>query len=359
MAKDQIDSPELRRRRWIDAARIYGLSIGMSLIFTTFFTMGDRPMIHVSPLVAAFIYGIPYGTVFYSIDRLRLADRKFPSFLVTVGYRTFVFAVGILIAFFLSISTTVMFQGKASPLDPQVYRIAFEVMRMPILIVTYGLSFVIVFAINCTFAVSRKLGPGIIWNWLRGYYHQPREEQRIFMFLDMKDSTALAERLGNLQFSGLVRDFFQDLTMPLIETRGEVSHYIGDEAVLTWRMDRGIANANCLQCFFRMKDAVAKRADFYQQKYGLVPEFKAGIHCGLVVATEVGELKSEIVFHGDVLNTTARIEGLCNSLQSELLASRDVIQLISSPTNLEFERLGSFELKGKENEVEIFRVLSR
>ena len=328
----------------------------MSLIFTTFFTMGDRPMIHVSPFVAAFIYGIPYGTVFYGIDRFRFADRKFPSFLVTVGYRTLVFAIGILLAFFLSISTTVMFQGKASPLDPDVYRLALDVMRMPVLVVTYGLSFLIVFGINCTFAISRKLGPGVMWNWLRGYYHQPREEERIFMFLDMKDSTALAERLGNLQFSGLVRDFFQDLTMPLIETRGEVSHYIGDEAVLTWRMEPGMANANCLWCFFRMRDAVAKRAEFYQAKYGLAPEFKAGVHCGTVVATEVGELKSEIVFHGDVLNTTARIEGLCNSLGADLLVSSDVIRMIGTSPSLAFQALGSFELKGKEHEVELYRV---
>jgi adenylate cyclase len=349
-------SPELRKLRWRGVARIYGLSIGMSLIFTTFFTMGTRPMIHISPLVAALVYGLPFGSVFYFIDLFKLTDQKFPSFIVTIGYRTLVFAIGIVIAFFLSISATIMFQGRASPLDPDVYRLALGVMRMPIIVLTYALSFLIVFVINCMFAVSRKLGPGVMWNWIRGYYHQPREEERIFMFLDMKDSTALAERLGNLQFSGLVRDFFQDLTLPLIETRGEVSHYIGDEAVLTWRMDRGLANANCLHCFFRMHDAVTKRAEFYRAKYGLVPEFKAGVHCGSVVATEVGELKSEIVFHGDVLNTTARIEGLCNSLHADLLVSRDVIQKIGKNPLLEFNALGSFELKGKEHEVELFRV---
>jgi adenylate cyclase len=35
---------------------------------------------------------------------------------------------------------------------------------------------------------------------------------------------------------------------------------------------------------------------------------KAGAHVGRVVATEVGTIKSEIVFHGDVVNTTARVQ---------------------------------------------------
>jgi hypothetical protein len=46
-------------------------------------------------------------------------------------------------------------------------------------------------------------------SYLTGFYHKPRQEMRIFMFLDMRSSTAIAERLGhnNYFFHWCVRFF--------------------------------------------------------------------------------------------------------------------------------------------------------
>jgi adenylate cyclase len=208
------------------------------------------------------------------------------------------------------------------------------------------------------FALNQKLGPGVLRKWMLGHYHEPREEHRIFMFLDMKDSTTLAEQLGNLKFSALVRDFFQDLTLPVLQTRAEVSHYIGDEAVLTWTVEKGAEGGNCVRLFFEFEKAISRRAAYYRSAYGLVPEFKAGAHVGLVVATEVGQVKSEIVFHGDVLNTAARIQGLCNETGEGLLVSQQLFQAMEMPSNLAGIPLGSFELKGKEQAVAIVAIRS-
>ena len=201
--------------------------------------------------------------------------------------------------------------------------------------------------------VSRKLGPGAFWNWIRGYYYTPKEEERIFMFLDMRRSTELAEQLGDLRFSKLVRDFFDDLTGPIIETRAEVSHYIGDEAVLTWWPKRGLPEARCLQCFFRMELAIQKRRDYYLKEYGLVPEFKAGAHIGDVVATEVGTLKSEIVFHGDVLNTTARVQGACSEFGADLLLTEALAKRLPQTPWLDLQPIGGVALKGKTDKVQL------
>lgn len=177
------------------------------------------------------------------------------------------------------------------------------------------------------------------------------------MFVDMKNSTTLAERLGHLKFSALVRDFMSDLTRPVLETRGEVSHYIGDEAVLTWQMRRGLTQSNVIRCFYLMESQIAKRADYYRAAYGLVPEFKAGAHCGMVVTTEVGEIKSEIVFHGDVLNTAARIPSLCNEFGHTFLISEDLAALVSPPPGSAFLPLGRHLLKGKVRELGILAVV--
>ncbi len=204
--------------------------------------------------------------------------------------------------------------------------------------------------------IARKLGPGVFLNWIRGYYHRPRIEDRIIMFLDMRDSTSLAEQLGDERFSALLRDFMIDLSDPVEGTRGEISHYIGDEAVITWRTPVGLKDARPLQCFFWFEEKLRQRRGHYLATYGLVPGFKAGLHVGRVVATEVGEIKSEIVFHGDVLNTTARIQAACKSFGASLLCSEELAGKFDHPSWCEFTPLGPALLKGKAEPIDIVRI---
>jgi len=245
---------------------------------------------------------------------------------------------------------------RLSPFHPQVLRDLTAVLKGPMITILAPAGFVGVMLINACFQVNRKLGPGVLWNWITGHYYSPREEERIFMFLDMKSSTTLAEQLGNLKFSALVRDFFRDLTFPLLETKGQVSTYVGDEAVISWKPEQGLKDSNCIQLFYKMRAAIETRAAHYEAEYGLLPEFKAGLHIGKVVATEVGEVKSEIVYHGDVLNTAARIQSICNAECCALLISSDLAHRLSLPNTLHMRSLGEHMLKGKEHAIEIFAV---
>src|SRR6185436_20365189 len=124
--------------------------------------------------------------------------------------------------------------------------------------------------------LARKLGPSILRDWLLGRYHRPRQEERVFMFLDLRGSTPLAENLGDLRFSGLVREFFADITPAIIETRAEISHYVGDGVLLTWPIGAGLEDANCLRCFFLIRRELARRDGEYHEKFGVCPEFNAG-----------------------------------------------------------------------------------
>jgi adenylate cyclase len=220
----------------------------------------------------------------------------------------------------------------------------------------YPLMFVEVGLILFVRGIARKLGPRVLLDWLLGRYYSPRVEERIFMFLDMRDSTAIAESLGDLRFSALIRDFFDDLSGPIIETYGEVSHYIGDEAVLTWRPERGLPEARCLQCFFRFQFVLEQRSTHYVKQYGFVPQFKAGVHIGSVVATEVGKLKSEIVFHGDVLNTAARAQTICRELGANLLVTGTLTDRLPSVSWLKLADVGEIALKGKATPVALIRA---
>ena len=160
--------------------------------------------------------------------------------------------------------------------------------------------------------LDRLLGPGVLLRYVTGRYHHPRREQRVFMFVDITSSTELSERLSLEAYYGLINDFFHDVSGPVLDTGGEIYEYVGDEVVITWDVDRGVADGNCVRAFFEIDNAVRANADRYMTRYGAVPGFKAGLHAGEVIAAEIGDLKKEIAFNGEVLNVTARIQGECN-----------------------------------------------
>ena len=214
----------------------------------------------------------------------------------------------------------------------------------------------LVLGISSLYQTGRKMGLRALGRLMLGYYNQPVEENRLFLFADLKDSTALAEQLGNLRYSAFIRDFFMDMGAPIAATRGEVYQYVGDEVVVTWEWQAGLKQARCLRCFFGMQQAVDRRRAYYLRQYGVVPTFKAGLHGGPVVATQVGDIKSELVFHGDVLNTTARIQALCNTLESRLLVSATVLAALGPQPAYRVRPLGLFTLRGKNRQVELADV---
>lgn len=338
-----------KRELWRGWVRSLLMSWAMSLMFTAFIPF------KVPRLFTAFLFGLAFGTGFFTMGAFVLPKLRRRSFVLTIIYQAIAFYATIALCFFVCLWPLLAMNEGLGMFEAETWRILAYVFTSPSLLIPSLGAFLLAVVITMIFQVSRKMGPGVLVNWMTGKYHEPREEERIFMFLDLKDSTTLAEKLGNIPFSSLVRDFFADLSGPLLATRGEVSHYIGDEAVIGWRPDRGLKDDACVRCFFLMEEAIAKRADHYRARYGLVPEFKAGLHIGLVVATEVGEIKSEIVYHGDVLNTTARIIGLCNELGEKLLVSGSLARRLAWPGK---RSLGDHILKGKDHPVEVWALSS-
>jgi adenylate cyclase len=167
--------------------------------------------------------------------------------------------------------------------------------------------------------VNKKYGPGVLLPLLFGRYRTPKEEERIFMFMDLKSSTATAEKLGHLKYSSFIRDCFSDINEVLFPSRAQVYQYVGDEIVVAWPEHAGLKYYFCINFYFACKNQFSLRAQYYLTNYGLVPEFKAGLHSGMVTAVEIGELKRDIAYHGDTLNTAARIQSVYNEYGKSLL----------------------------------------
>jgi class 3 adenylate cyclase len=206
--------------------------------------------------------------------------------------------------------------------------------------------------------VSENIGPNVLVNFFTGKYHTPKEEERIFMFLDMASSTTIAENLGHARYFTLLRSYYSDLSDPIINYSGEIYQYVGDEIVVSWTLGNGLQDNNCIRCFFAMKAVLLKQSASYEERFGLVPQFKAALHLGKVITGEIGALKKEIVFSGDVLNTTARIQGLCNAYKTDLLLSGDLVKKLSPNDRFAVRSFGENELRGRGEKIELFTILT-
>lgn len=205
--------------------------------------------------------------------------------------------------------------------------------------------------------LTDQYGSGAL-NYLAGRYDKPHQELRIFMFLDMRSSTAIAEKLGHVRYFELLNDVYADITDPLVYTGGEVYQYVGDEVSVSWPLRKGLKDHRCIRCFFGIQSKLSERAEHYRQRFGLVPQFKAGFHYGEVTTGEVGLVKKERIFSGDVVNTAARIQNSCNTYGVEILLSKDLLDVLRLPERLyEARHIGEIALRGKREEVSLWTLV--
>lgn len=271
----------------------------------------------------------------------------------TAVYMTF-------IIFFTSLATVIIYSAE---LDKPFY--SFYIIRLYLsnyLKIRMGMI-IVYWSIVCFLAlfmlqISKKYGQGVLSSFFYGKYHKPKEAKRIFLMMDLKSSTTYAEQLGHLKYSRLIQDCFYDLTDIILDHEAKVYQYVGDEVVLTWDTKNGIHQGNCIKTYFAYDQLLQSKTDYYQNQYGVVPEFKASINMGTVTVAEVGELKKELAYHGDVLNTAKRIQDNCNQYQKKLLISEKVKEKFASEELFDFEFLGNVHLKGKEKTVNIYAVNS-
>jgi adenylate cyclase len=217
----------------------------------------------------------------------------------------------------------------------------------------YALPYFALFALGtqAILQLNRLIGANVLRYFVAGVYHRPTPEARIFLFLDLTGSTQIAERLGSARYFELLRRFVDDLTEPILATEGEVYQYAGDEVVITWRMAAGLRDAHCVRCFFAIRAAIAGAAPRYQRDFGVVPSFRGGLHGGAVTAGELGDLRRQIVFVGDILNTAARLEEYAKRTGFDLVASGALLEQLALPPGITTTPCGELALRGKEASV--------
>ncbi|HTR86004.1 MAG TPA: adenylate/guanylate cyclase domain-containing protein [Reyranella sp.] len=211
---------------------------------------------------------------------------------------------------------------------------------------------------NLFFEFGGLLGFGTLRSLVTGRYVQPRREQRTFLLIDMKNSTGLAERLGPVRFHELLNDFFRNIAEAALECRAEIHKYVGDEAILTWTDDQALADGEALECPFIVRDLIASQREQYRRRYDAVPDFRAALHCGEIVAGEIGDLRREIAYVGDTLNVAARLLEAAKEIGHDVLVSDDLLKRTKLPEGVRSIDLPVLSVRNRETPLSIW-ALSR
>ena len=340
---------------WIIAHLSFGLVnylILRSFMTSANFVMGDTLWSSfLLALILGFLFGISFGMIEYYLENRIFRRKSLGRVMIFKAILSFIVS---LILFY--IIRYVLFEKLIAPMvdlsnikvDEESWKYIFYLF----LLHTFFMNIIISF-IN---QMNKKFGPGILLPLLLGKYRSPKEEERVFMFMDLQSSTSIAENLGHIKYSAFIQESFMDINDVVPKFRAEIYQYVGDEIVISWALSEGLKDLSCIAFYFACEAQFNKRASAYQNEYGTVPKFKAGVHLGKVTAVEIGEIKRDIAYHGDTLNTTARIQSVCNDYGKHLLASKELIDFAKVTTKYDVASIGKIQLKGKRNLVDIMSV---
>jgi adenylate cyclase len=217
-------------------------------------------------------------------------------------------------------------------------------------------SAVISVVINLARGITNIIGPRAFLNLIAGRYHRPVEESRFVLFVDIAGSTGLAERLGGIAIHRLLDRTFRLLTLSVVDYRGEVLNYVGDEVIVTWPERRGVVDCRPLRCFVAMRDELSRAASQFEREFGAVPRIRGSLHFGPVIVGEIGDVKRAIVFNGDVMNTAARLEELSRTVDGGFLASRAAMARFSSVPPFAVRDLGRLAIRGRADGIDVVGI---
>lgn len=296
------------------------------------------------------VYGVILGWTGYYLDKIfrKQALGKLIVIKSLTSLGVLILILALLRYVFFNPLISPLLQAPGISLKEEFWRSLF------FLLVTY--YFFMTLVISFINQVNKKYGPGVLIPLLLGRYRDPREEDRIFMFMDLKSSTTTAEALGHLKYSAFIRDCFSDINEILYPYRAQVYQYVGDEIVVTWSEREGLKNHFCIAFYFACRAQFQERSGYYMENYGFLPDFKAGAHAGTVTTVEIGEYKRDIAYHGDILNTASRIQGICNEHNRSFLVSRSLLDKAGMHPAMKTEDLGMLLLKGKTTRVGVVSI---
>jgi class 3 adenylate cyclase len=175
---------------------------------------------------------------------------------------------------------------------------------------------------------------------------------------DLRGFTALAERLPPGQVSDMMNAYFTAMADVIAHHRGIVQDFIGDGILAVYGAPledpeqawHATASALDMQAALRRLNASWQAQGWPALAMGVA------INTGLAFAGNVGSpRRKKYAVMGDPVNTTSRIEALNRELGTEILITRETLELVHGRVRVR-ER-GSMALRGRIQPVDVFELL--
>ncbi len=185
-----------------------------------------------------------------------------------------------------------------------------------------------------------------------------RTTEAAVLFSDIRSFTSISERLEAAEIVNLLNEYFTVISACIEGEGGIVNKYIGDAVMAVFGVPVPLDNpaAAGINAAFKMAEALDRlNTDFIAKGW---PALKCGIgiHYGPVLAGNIGSAsRMEYTVIGDTVNTAARIESACKQTDARIIASESCLQFAGrTPPG---PPLDAVQLKGKQNPVELYRLL--
>ena len=221
-------------------------------------------------------------------------------------------------------------------------------------------SMIIVAIIIFYMQMQLFIGSRPLRNLIVGRYNTPREEQRIFMIIDMVGSTEFAQNTGDVVFHQYLNRLFILMDGPIHRYGGEVHAYVGDAVFAVWPVTNDPEkDARPLKALADIKALLEKRSDQIENEFGQRPEIRVAVHKGPVAVGETGHRKRQITYLGNTVNLASRIEALTRTVSGNTLASSEYLGSVQLPDDLLVTELGTFEVKGSSRPLQLSKLERR
>lgn len=179
------------------------------------------------------------------------------------------------------------------------------------------------------------------------------------MFCDIRNFTPLSETMSAGALVEFLNKYFHYITPPITAHNGVINKFLGDAVMAIYTPMLGSADyaADAVRAAVGMRAALAE-FNASGQAPGRV-EFGVGIHCGKLVAGNIGtKARLEYTFIGDTVNIASRLESKTKELNTDIVVSAAAMERARSTLGggIKFEPLGRAALKGKSEQLEIYKV---
>jgi adenylate cyclase len=178
------------------------------------------------------------------------------------------------------------------------------------------------------------------------------ERKATILFIDIADSTELAEDLGPKRFGEVLARFYQEMTDIIFETGGLLDKYMGDGIMSVFGITEfpGVPEVRAVQAGLRMLDQL----EIINRDEGLTIQIGISVNTGPVMAGYLGtKQRVELTILGDTVNVASRLQA--QARPNRLLVGPATVAGIVGHFNT--QRIGAVTVKGRTKPIQVHEVM--